>query len=86
MQMTPCFTTTIRCSGVTARLYLTDSGNLAGKTHSDAFVLAADSHVVAFPEHGGLRVSTRRHALQHRRLAGSHHHIAGCLSEIVSQD
>lgn len=56
------------------------------RTHSDAFILAADSHVVAFPEHGGLRMSAWRHTLQHRGLAGSHHHIAGCLPKIISQD
>lgn len=56
------------------------------RTHGDAFVLAADSHVVAFPEDGGLRVSARRHTLQHRGLAGSHHHVAGRLPKIVSQD
>lgn len=76
--------------GVVFHFYLIDSGAFCGRepnwTHNDAFVLAADSHVVAFPEHGGLRMSTWRHTLQHRRLAGSHHHIAGCLPKIVSQD
>lgn len=32
-------------------------------THRDAFILGADSGVIAFPGDGGLRVTTGRHAL-----------------------
>ncbi len=55
-------------------------------THRDALILGADSGVVAFPGHGGLRVTTWRHALQHSRLTSGHHHIARGLAEIISQD
>lgn len=54
-------------------------------THSDAVILGADSNVVAFPGHGGLRVTTWRHTLQYSRLTSSHHHITRCLPEIISQ-
>ncbi|TNN59852.1 hypothetical protein EYF80_029901 [Liparis tanakae] len=36
--------------------------------------------------HGGLGVTTWRHALHHRWLTSSHHHVARGLPEIISQD
>lgn len=90
MQKRQCFNTIIWLFGLVSHALLDWQWNFfwGGPiwTHGDAFVLAADSHVVAFPEHAGLRMSTWRHTLQHRRLAGGHHHIAGCLPKIVSQD
>ena len=55
-------------------------------TYSDPLISVIDPHVVSLPGDGGLRVASRGDALHDSRLARGHHHVAGRLAEVVSQN
>ena len=56
----------------------------SGPTYGYPLVLVVDAHVVPLPGDGGLGVTAWRDALHDRRLPCRHHHVAGCLPEVVN--
>lgn len=56
------------------------------ETYSDPLISVIDPDVVSLPGDGGLRVASGGDTLHDGRLACCYHHIAGRLTEVVSQN
>lgn len=55
-------------------------------TYRDPLISVVDPDIVPLPGDGGFGVTSGGNALHHRWLARRHHHIAGGLTKVVSQN
>lgn len=62
------------------------TGKSRKTVYRDPFISIIDPDVVSFPGDGGLWMSSGWDTLHDSRLPRRHHHIAGCLPEVVPQN